>query len=211
MGARPNGRIHHVRGARPSCQARQVRRGHRRLMRIVRHPLVDQNLTALVDHIVEVTGGGFDAAGRRLDEIDELIRHLCQPAVRGSIDATARPMAGPPWRTRPSPYRRVPRGSHPRRPLCRTCCLRWSGLDDGRRDSEILWQLTDIPRDGEGGCDTSILQRQVDLTLPPTFIQRERESGFEYRVASYPSTLSAEAVASLLVRAKERRGYGIAA
>ena len=55
------------------------------------------------------------------------------------------------------------------------------------------------------------LQQQVDLTLPPTFIQRERDSGFEYRVASYPPTFSAEVVASLLVRAKERRGYGIAA
>ena len=30
-------------------------------MRIVRHPLVDQDLAALVDHIVDVTGGDFDA------------------------------------------------------------------------------------------------------------------------------------------------------
>ena len=52
-------------------------------MRIVRHPLVDQDLAALVDHIVEVTGGDFDAAGRRLDEIDELI-----------ADISANPMSG---------------------------------------------------------------------------------------------------------------------
>ena len=45
-------------------------------MRIVRHPLVDQDLAALVDHIVEVTGGDFDAAGRRLDEVDALIADI---------------------------------------------------------------------------------------------------------------------------------------
>lgn len=42
-------------------------------MRVVRHPLVDQDLAALVDHIVEVTGGDFDAAGRRLDESTTLL------------------------------------------------------------------------------------------------------------------------------------------
>lgn len=52
-------------------------------MRIVRHPLVDQDLAALVDHIVEVTGGDFDAAGRRLDEVDNLI-----------ADISANPMSG---------------------------------------------------------------------------------------------------------------------
>ena len=45
-------------------------------MHLVRHPLVDQDLAALVDHIVEVTGGDFDAAGRRLDEVDELIADI---------------------------------------------------------------------------------------------------------------------------------------
>lgn len=45
-------------------------------MRIVRHPLVDQDLAALVDHIVEVTGGYFNAAARRLDEVDALIADL---------------------------------------------------------------------------------------------------------------------------------------
>lgn len=52
-------------------------------MRIVRHPLVDQDLAALVDHIVDVTGGDFDAAGKRLDEIDNLI-----------ADIAANPMSG---------------------------------------------------------------------------------------------------------------------
>ena len=52
-------------------------------MRIVRHPLVDQDLTALVDHIVEVIGGDLDAAGRRLDEVDDLI-----------ADISANPMSG---------------------------------------------------------------------------------------------------------------------
>jgi hypothetical protein len=52
-------------------------------MRVVRHPLVDQDLAALVEHIVEVTGGDFDAAGRRLDEVDDLI-----------ADIAANPMSG---------------------------------------------------------------------------------------------------------------------
>lgn len=52
-------------------------------MRIVRHPLVDQDLAALVDHIVEVTGGDSDAAARRLDEVDDLI-----------ADISANPMSG---------------------------------------------------------------------------------------------------------------------
>ncbi|MDZ4065557.1 MAG: type II toxin-antitoxin system RelE/ParE family toxin [Tabrizicola sp.] len=45
--------------------------------------MVDQDLAALVDHIVEVTGGDFDAAGRRLDEVDDLI-----------ADISANPMSG---------------------------------------------------------------------------------------------------------------------
>lgn len=42
-------------------------------MRVVRHPLVARDLVALVDHIVEVTDGDFAAAGRRLDEVDNLV------------------------------------------------------------------------------------------------------------------------------------------
>ena len=45
-------------------------------MHLVRHPLVDQDLAALVDHIVDVTDGDFDAAGRRLDEVDVLITDI---------------------------------------------------------------------------------------------------------------------------------------
>lgn len=42
-------------------------------MRIVRHPLVNRDLIALVDHIIDVTDGDFAAAARRLDEVDDLI------------------------------------------------------------------------------------------------------------------------------------------
>lgn len=45
-------------------------------MRIIRHPLVKQDLLALVDHIVEVTQGDFAAAARRLDEIDALLAEI---------------------------------------------------------------------------------------------------------------------------------------
>jgi hypothetical protein len=45
-------------------------------MRVLRHPLVDRDLVALVDHIIEVTGGDFAAAGRRLDEIDEMMADI---------------------------------------------------------------------------------------------------------------------------------------
>ena len=45
-------------------------------MRLVRHPLVEQDLAALVDHIIDVTGGDFDAAGRRLDEVDDLLTDI---------------------------------------------------------------------------------------------------------------------------------------
>jgi plasmid stabilization system protein ParE len=42
-------------------------------MRVVRHPLVDRDLIALVNDIVEVTDGDFVAAARRLDEVDQLL------------------------------------------------------------------------------------------------------------------------------------------
>ena len=45
-------------------------------MRQSRHPLVERDLVGIVDHIVEVTRGDFDAAARRLDEIDELLRDI---------------------------------------------------------------------------------------------------------------------------------------
>jgi hypothetical protein len=95
-------------------------------MRIVRHPLVDQDLAALVDHIVEVTGGDFDAAGRRLDEVDDLIADISANSMSGVRFATAGRMAGPPWRPRPSSYRRVARRSQ-QELSCRTCCLGGQG------------------------------------------------------------------------------------
>ena len=52
-------------------------------MRIVRHPLVDQDLAALVDHIVAVTGGDFGSAGKRLDEVDDLIADISDNPVSG--------------------------------------------------------------------------------------------------------------------------------
>lgn len=52
-------------------------------MRIVRHPLVDQDLAALVDGIVEVAGGDFDAADRRLDEVDDLIAGISAYPMSG--------------------------------------------------------------------------------------------------------------------------------
>jgi hypothetical protein len=53
-------------------------------MRIVRHPLVDQDLAALVDHIVEITGGDFGAAVRRLDEVDDLIAEISTNPLSGA-------------------------------------------------------------------------------------------------------------------------------
>ena len=45
-------------------------------MRLIRHPLVNRDLAALVDHIVETTQGDFAAAGRRLDEVDNLLAEI---------------------------------------------------------------------------------------------------------------------------------------
>jgi hypothetical protein len=53
-------------------------------MRVVRHPLVHRDLLALMDHIVEVTGGDFAAAGRRLDEVDELVTAIASNPVSGT-------------------------------------------------------------------------------------------------------------------------------
>lgn len=52
-------------------------------MRLVRHPLVDRDLLALVDHIVEVTGGDFAAAARGLDEVDELVTAIASNPLSG--------------------------------------------------------------------------------------------------------------------------------
>jgi hypothetical protein len=52
-------------------------------MRLIRHPLVNRDLVALVDHIVETTSGDFDAAGRRLDEIDTLLADILANPLSG--------------------------------------------------------------------------------------------------------------------------------
>lgn len=53
-------------------------------MRVVRHPLVNRDLVALVDHIVAVTGGDFAAAGRRLDEVDDLVAAIVGNPLSGA-------------------------------------------------------------------------------------------------------------------------------
>ena len=52
-------------------------------MRLVRHPLVNRDLTALVDHIVETTQGDFAAASRRLDEVDDLLVDILENPLSG--------------------------------------------------------------------------------------------------------------------------------
>lgn len=52
-------------------------------MRQSNHPLVERDLVGIVDHIIEVTQGDFDAAARRLDEIDDLIRDIAANPMSG--------------------------------------------------------------------------------------------------------------------------------
>ena len=52
-------------------------------MRLIRHPLVNRDLAALVDHIVETTQGDFAAASRRLDEIDNLLVNIVANPLSG--------------------------------------------------------------------------------------------------------------------------------
>lgn len=54
------------------------------MMRQRRHPLVAQDLIALVDHVVTVTGGDFAAASRRLDEVDNLLHDIAQNPGSGA-------------------------------------------------------------------------------------------------------------------------------
>lgn len=65
-------------------------------MRVIRHPLVDRDLVALVDHIVAVTGGDIAAAGRRLDEVDALVADIAANPASGM--RLAAPLDG--WRVR---------------------------------------------------------------------------------------------------------------
>lgn len=52
-------------------------------MRLVRHPQVNRDLIALVDHIVETTQGDFAAASRRLDEVDNLLVDILENPLSG--------------------------------------------------------------------------------------------------------------------------------
>ena len=42
-------------------------------MRQVRNPFVERDIVGIAEHVVETTGGDFDAAYRQLDEIDDLL------------------------------------------------------------------------------------------------------------------------------------------
>jgi hypothetical protein len=53
-------------------------------MRLTRHPLVNRDLAALVDHIVETTQGDFTAASRRLDEVDNLLAEIAANPLSGT-------------------------------------------------------------------------------------------------------------------------------
>lgn len=53
-------------------------------MRIVRHPFVERDLVGIVDHIIKVTKGDYDAAFRRLDEIDALLRLVLENPTSGA-------------------------------------------------------------------------------------------------------------------------------
>ena len=52
-------------------------------MRQSKHPLVERDLVGIVEHILDVTQGDFDAASRRLDEIDALIRDIAANPMSG--------------------------------------------------------------------------------------------------------------------------------
>ena len=52
-------------------------------MRQSKHPLVERDLAGIVDYIIEVTQGDFEAAARRLDEIDALIRDIAANPTSG--------------------------------------------------------------------------------------------------------------------------------
>lgn len=52
-------------------------------MRQSKHPLVERDLIGIVDHIVEVMQGDFNAAAHRLNEIDDLIRDIAANPMSG--------------------------------------------------------------------------------------------------------------------------------
>ena len=65
-------------------------------MRLIRHPWVGRDLTALVEHIVDLTQGDHAAAVRRLDEVDALLADILANPLSGMRLAV--PLDG--WRVR---------------------------------------------------------------------------------------------------------------
>ncbi len=53
------------------------------MMRQIRHPLVERDVIAIAEHIVETTGGDIGAAERRLDEIDDLLSDIARNPFSG--------------------------------------------------------------------------------------------------------------------------------
>lgn len=53
-------------------------------MRLIRHPLVASDLTALAEHILDVTGGDIAATGRRLDEIEAMLHDIADNPFSGA-------------------------------------------------------------------------------------------------------------------------------
>lgn len=53
-------------------------------MRLIRHPLVARDLMALVEHILDVTGGNIPAAERRLNEIEAMLQDISDNPLSGA-------------------------------------------------------------------------------------------------------------------------------
>jgi len=52
-------------------------------MRQIRHPLVEQDIIAIAEHVLETTDGNVAAAERRLDEIDALLKDIAANPFSG--------------------------------------------------------------------------------------------------------------------------------
>ena len=53
------------------------------MIRQVRHPLVEQDVTGIFEHVLSTTRGDLDAAEQRLDEIDELLAAIAANPTSG--------------------------------------------------------------------------------------------------------------------------------
>lgn len=53
-------------------------------MRQVRHPLVEQDIAGIFEHVLSTTRGDLDAAEQRLDEIDELLAAIAANPESGA-------------------------------------------------------------------------------------------------------------------------------